>query len=70
MIHKRYSYKKPLLLAAFFLVIFLRTNTISQDNSDTAPFNNFAKKSTHANSFTYNDVKRHSKILMLLLLQQ
>jgi hypothetical protein len=66
MIHKRYSYKKPLLWAAFFLAIFLRTNTIS----DAGPFNHVAKNSTHANSLSYDDVKGNSKILILLLLQQ
>ncbi len=33
MLHKRYNYKRPLLLVVIFLVIFLKTNTISQSNT-------------------------------------
>lgn len=32
MLHKRYNYKRPLLLIVLFLVIFFKTTTTSQNN--------------------------------------
>jgi len=43
MIHTRYNYRKPLFWAAFFLVIFLRTNTNFQSNKETYNYSTFAK---------------------------
>ncbi len=31
MLHKRYNYKRPLILVVIFFVVVLRTNTISPD---------------------------------------
>ncbi len=32
MLHKRYNYRRPLLLVVIFLAIFLKTNTMPQNN--------------------------------------
>jgi hypothetical protein len=42
MLHKRYNYRKPLFWAVVFLVLVLRTNTISQSNAESDHFSTTA----------------------------
>ncbi|MEP7253968.1 MAG: hypothetical protein ABI683_16355 [Ginsengibacter sp.] len=67
MLHKRYNYRRPLTLVVIFFIVFLRTNTVSQENISTE--NKLAGATASANTSTnlaFNNAPPKKSVLYTL----